>query len=129
MMPINTPSAVIHTLINAVRDCDVDAVVELFAEDAVLAVYPGSTGQGKPSIRSFFQGLFKMNPKIRYEFKDFIEAGDLALFTAKWTILSDVSQRLPVARTNYQAIVLQKQPDGNWLIVVDNPFGGAQHLE
>ena len=126
-MPTNTPTGVINKLINAVRDRDVEAIVELFAEDAVLAVYPGSTGQGRPSISSFFLGLLKMKPEVRYEFKDFIEVGDLALFTAKWTILGNMSQQLPVPRTNYQAIVLQKQLGGNWLIIVDNPFAGAHN--
>jgi ketosteroid isomerase-like protein len=26
-------------------------------------------------------------------------------------------------RTNYRAAILRKQPDGNWRIAADNPFG------
>ena len=129
MMPAKTPLIVINRLIAAIRERNLESMVALYAQDAILAVQPGSLVQGTASIRSFFEGLFRTNPENRYELKDFIEAGDLALFTAKWTILSPPLPNVPLPTTNHQAIILRKQPDGNWLIIVDNPWGAAEPLK
>ena len=123
MMPAKTPRVAVNRLIGALRDHDLQGAVELYEGDAMLAVYPGMVGQGTASIRTFFEGIFRLNTEIRYEVKNIIEVGDLALFTAKWTIIGSLSADLP--KTSHQATVMRKQPDGNWLIAVDNPWGAA----
>jgi uncharacterized protein (TIGR02246 family) len=122
-MPAKTPRVAINSLITALRDRDLEAVLALYEEDATVVVYPGMLGKGKAAIRAFFEGLFRLKPDIEHGVDAFTEAGDLTLFTAKWTILSAISQSLPVHRVNYHVAILRKQSDGNWLIAVDNPWG------
>jgi uncharacterized protein (TIGR02246 family) len=122
-MPAQTPRVAISRLITAVRDYDIEAALALYEEDATLVVYPGMLGKGKQAIRTFYEGIFRLKSEIQHGAEVFTEAGDLTLFTAKWKILSAISQSLPLNRTNYHVAILRKQTDGNWLIAVDNPWG------
>ena len=122
-MPAKTPNAVITRLITAVHDRDLEPVMALYEEDATMVVYPGMLGQGKTAIRAFYEGIFRLEGDIKHGVEAFTEAGDLTLFTAKWTIVGPIPPSLPLNRANYHAAILRKQPDGNWLIAVDNPWG------
>jgi uncharacterized protein (TIGR02246 family) len=115
----------INRLVAALNDNDIDALVALYEEDATLVIYPGMVGHGTPAVRRFFERVFTLKPRVKYESLVFTNAGDLVLFTAKWVILSDVPPHLPVPRTDYHvhAAILRKHPDGDWLISVDNPWG------
>ena len=105
------------------RDRDLEAVLELYEEDATLVVYPGMLGKGITAIRTFYEGIFRLEPNIQHGPDAFTEAGDLTLFAARWTILSPIPPNLPFNKTNHHAAILRKQADGNWLIAVDNPWG------
>jgi len=122
-MPAKTPGAVTTRLVTAVHDRDLEAVLALYEEDATLVVYPGMLGKGKTAIRTFYEGIFRLEGDIQHGAEAFTEAGDLTLYTAKWTIVGPMPPHLPLNRTNYHAALLRKQPAGNWLIAIDNPWG------
>jgi len=107
----------------ALRDRDLEAAVALYETDATVILNPGMLAKGTSSIHAFFEGIFSLKSDPKYEVRHLTEAGDLALFTAKWTIVGPLSPNTQVSRTNYQAVVLRKQADGGWLIAVDNPWG------
>jgi uncharacterized protein (TIGR02246 family) len=123
MMPAQTPRVAIGRFLAAVRNLDVEAVLALYEPDATVVVMPGMLGQGTTAIRSFYEGIFALKPEIRHGAEAFTEAGDLTLFTAKWTIVTPIPPSLPLNKTNYHSAILRKQRDGNWLIAVDNPWG------
>jgi uncharacterized protein (TIGR02246 family) len=111
---------------NALADRDVEAAVQLFQEDAIIAAFPGAVCQGRPSIRTFFSGLFSLDLVIEYEGKDLFEGEHVALFTSKWTVAGEPPHEVSIPKTNYQAVVLRKQGDGSWLIAIDNPFAPTE---
>jgi len=122
-MPAQTPRVLISRLVAAVRDYDIDAALALYEEDATMVVYPGMLGNGKEAIRKFYEGIFRLSPEIQHGVDAFTEAGNLTLFTAKWSIVGPIPPSLPLNRTNYHVAILRKQQGGNWLIAVDNPWG------
>jgi uncharacterized protein (TIGR02246 family) len=122
-MPAQTPRVAIGKFLTAVRDRDLEAILALYEQDATVVVYPGMLGKGITAIRTFFEGIFRLEPDIQHGVEAFTEAGDLTLFTAKWTIVGPIPPSLPLNRTNYHAAILRKQADGNWLFAVDNPWG------
>jgi uncharacterized protein (TIGR02246 family) len=122
-MQPKTPRIAINNLLAAVRDYDIDATLALYEEDATMVVYPGMLGNGKQAIRKFYEGIFRLEPQIQHGVEAFTDAGDLTLFVAKWNIVGPIPPNLPLNRTNHHAAILRKQPDGNWLIAVDNPWG------
>jgi ketosteroid isomerase-like protein len=125
-MPAQTPQILVTLLCGVLRDLDIAAAVELYEEQATLAVFPGTLCTGKASIRKSLEGLFRAKPVIRFELKNIAECGDVALFTAKWT--SSRPPNAAMSKTNYQAAILRRQPDAHWLIAVDNPWGPAPTL-
>ena len=122
-MPAKTPRLAMNSYISAMLDHDLEAAVALYEADATLVIYPGMLAKGATAIRKFFEGLLSIKPDFHYEAKVFTETDDLALFVARWTILGSIPPGLPVQRSNCHVAILRKQPDGNWLIAVDNPWG------
>jgi uncharacterized protein (TIGR02246 family) len=122
-MLASTPRLAISKLLAAMRALDAEAMLSLYEEDATVVILPGMLGQGKTAIRSFFENIFALKPEIQHGTDTFTEAGDLALFTAKWTIVTPIPANLLLNKTNYHSAILRKQPDGHWLIAVDNPWG------
>jgi len=122
MLP-KTPRVAANNLITALCDNDLKALMTLYEEDATLVVRPGMLAQGTAAIRTYYEGLFTLKPDIKYDARVFTETADLALFTANWTILNEALENFPVNRTNCHVAIMRKQPDGNWLIAVDNPWG------
>jgi uncharacterized protein (TIGR02246 family) len=125
MPPAMTPRSAADRLIAALYDRNLEAVVALYEEDATLVCYPGMVVKGISDIRNFLKNLFSLNVDVQYETRVFTDAGDLALFAAKWKILNMVRMPLPMPDASYlvHLIVLRKQPDGAWLIAIDNPWG------
>jgi len=124
-MPAKTPRIAAGRLIAALHDHDLEAAVALYEEDATLVCYPGMLVKGIPAIRTFLEGLFSLKADVRYDTRVFTEAGGLALFTAKWTLLNEVITPLPMPKVSHlvHVTLLRKQPDGAWLIALDNPWG------
>jgi ketosteroid isomerase-like protein len=91
---------------------DLETIVELFEDDAVIVVQPGMIAQGKPSIRTFFEGVLSLKPNIQYDVDHIMEAGDIALFTVCWRLEGPVQKSSPVAANNYQSTLLRRQANG-----------------
>lgn len=81
------PDEVIQAVYEAVAAKDVDAAMELVAEDAVLVLIPPPAGLdgtfvGKAEIRDWWEGLAMDNG--RAEFSDIAVSGNAATWKAKW---------------------------------------------
>jgi len=124
-MRAKTPRIAASRLIAALHDRDLEAAVALYEDDATLVCYPGMLVKGLPAIRTFLEGLFSLKADVHYGTRVFTEVGDLTLFAAKWTLLNVIQTPLPMPKASYlvHITLLRKQPDGDWLIAVDNPWG------
>jgi ketosteroid isomerase-like protein len=99
---------------------DLDGMVSLYEEDAILAGQEG-VAQGLDAIRAGYETFFAMGADI-----DFVgdgvsyELGDLALCHGHWkmTVGADVVAEAKTAE------VARRGPDGKWRYILDNPFGG-----
>ena len=54
-----------------------------------------------------------------------IEAGDIALYCSEWIGNEIALNGSPVQIGGKSTDVLRRQPDGGWLIALDNPMGTA----
>jgi ketosteroid isomerase-like protein len=64
-----------------------------------------------------------MNGKLDLKVKRVLMASDLALVTSEWTCNGTGPDGKPVNIAAISADVLRQQPDGTWLLVIDNPWG------
>ncbi|ONF72917.1 YybH family protein [Amycolatopsis keratiniphila] len=89
---------------------DVDGLVALYEPDAVLAFPPGNIATGHAEIRKVFEEFVAAAPELLPGRQHpAMVSGDLAL-TASTLTNGDVT--VEVAR---------RQPDGSWLLVLDQP--------
>lgn len=102
---------------------DFDALMEFYAEDAVLVVQPGQIASGKPQIRKAFEAIakhFKNELTVTQGDAQVIEGAGTALVIME-TLLFFGEANEPVKRK--ATYVFQKDQTGRWLCTVDNSYG------
>ena len=99
---------------------DVDAVAELYEEDATLIVPPdGRQVRGKAEIRDAAAGTFALHATADFRVVGKLQRDGLALTHGRWRL----DGRDPAARGSSPGrgtLVSRRQPDGRWLIAVDD---------
>jgi ketosteroid isomerase-like protein len=51
-----------------------------------------------------------------------VSSGDIALYSTKWTLSLMGPDGSPVKMNGKGGVVLRRQPDGQWLIAIENPW-------
>jgi uncharacterized protein (TIGR02246 family) len=102
-----------------VNDGDVEGFVALYAADASMVLPDGSTVTGHGAIREVATQVVAMQGRMTVTTRYVIEAGDLAILSNEWTLTAGGESMSAIT-----AEVAQRQPDGGWLYVIDNPYAG-----
>jgi len=109
----------------AMNEGDLDKALALYDDNAVFVQEPGKPViQGKPGIRKVLEEFQAINPQLKVEVLQFVEADDVAFFTLKWEIRGTSPEGQEVHVSSYDGNVVRRQPDGSWKTVIDNPFHG-----
>lgn len=99
---------------------DIEGLVSLYEDNAMLVSAPGSIAIGAQAIRDALTTLTAMKGTIRFVGDGVLfEADDLALTHGRWEMSIDGMDDV-VAST---AEVARLQPDATWKYVIDNPWG------
>jgi uncharacterized protein (TIGR02246 family) len=101
---------------------DFDALLEVYADDAVLVVKPGLQVTGKAAIRQAFERIaafFEHGVRVRQAGMVVLESGDTALALAR-TVVS--APNLPEV-TRSATYVFRKDGGGRWRCAIDNSYG------
>jgi uncharacterized protein (TIGR02246 family) len=115
--------AAIDTNNAAVASGNIDAILATYDTNATMVAQPGSTIAGTAALREAFKQFTAINPKITVVKQDLLQSGDTALHTYTWKMTGKTPDGHPIEQSGYSIIVLRKQDNGKWLIVIDNPFG------
>jgi ketosteroid isomerase-like protein len=51
------------------------------------------------------------------------QTGDIALVTARWELSGTGADGKPFKMSGHSAEVCRRQPNGDWLFVIDTPWG------
>ena len=108
----------------AINEEDLEAVMSVYSEDAVLVVRPGLNAVGKPRIREAMAAIaayFKHGLVVKQDGMTILEAGDTALVLAR-TVISAPNTPTEVRSATY---VFNRAANGDWLCVIDNSYGHA----
>jgi uncharacterized protein (TIGR02246 family) len=106
----------------AINQEDFDTVVDLYAEDAVLVIKPGTNAVGKTQIRRAMEAIaahFEGSLDVRQAGMVILETGDTALVLAK-TLVS--AKNFPVIERN-ATYVFKKDRHDRWVCAIDNSYG------
>jgi uncharacterized protein (TIGR02246 family) len=107
----------------AVAAGDMDAILATFEPNAVMAAQPGMNVAGTAALRGAFEQFLAINPRITVTSQETIQAGDIALHSYTWKMSGKAPDGSPVEQSGFSTVVLRRQADGRWLMVIDNPFG------
>lgn len=101
---------------------DVDKILDLYEDGAVLFAPKAPATIGKAGIRTAFQGLLGA-PGIKMSFKttsvEVSHSGDLAVQRATFQVETTDKDGKPSTETGQGVVVWKKQSDGSWKIIAD----------
>ncbi len=121
-----SPLETVEQLDEAFNRGDVEAVLGFYEEDATIVAEPGTIATGKAELRRVYEWILSNIKGIaKQEKTHVIETGDIALFTSKWSFTRTALNGTAVSREAYASVILRKNKDGDWRIVVDNSWGPA----
>lgn len=123
-MPARTPEEVHKLFIEYFSAADVDGVLSLYEPQATMMPQPGQTVSGTEAIGEALKGFLALNGKFNMTDTKVIESGDLAIVYSAWTLAGTDPEGNEVNLSGKTSDVVRRQSDGNWLIVIDNPYGG-----
>ncbi|MEO3416976.1 DUF4440 domain-containing protein [Roseovarius sp. CAU 1744] len=118
---------VIETMTASFAQADIDKVMSTYEPNAVIMFEPGVGLSDEEAIRQGFTEFASLNPSFTYGEHQVVVAGDVGLHISPWKMNGTTPDGNPMELGGLSVAVLRKQPDGKWLMVIDNPYGG-QHL-
>ncbi len=118
-MIASSPEHAIELLDQAFNEGDLDSVLRLYEDAAVVVPEPGKEARGIAELRSLYQKLMKPGITAKQLKTAVLEADGVALFLSRWTLTVDGAP----PETFISTTVFRKQPDGGWKALIDNARG------
>lgn len=115
----------IDAMVAAFTAHDIDGIIATYEPSAVVVGQPGVPVGGTPALRELFAQFIAINPKFTFTAHDIVQAGDIALHFNVWKMTGKAPDGTSVDQGGLSVVVLRKQSDGRWLMVIDNPYGDA----
>jgi ketosteroid isomerase-like protein len=103
---------------------DLEAMLSLYDPKAVFVIKPGRVTKNPAELRAALQHVVALRGRLSIKPGTFTRFDDLVLVLGTFTLVGSRSDGTPFERTSRFADVLHHQPDGSWLIAIDNPYGG-----
>jgi len=116
-----TPGELLLRVDRAFREGELEELLACYESNATMVVKPGILATGAVAIRAAFTGILAApdRPDVRHEKFNVIEAGEIALFSSRWTLYAGEKALL----TRYATSVLRRHADHGWRILIDNAHG------
>lgn len=121
MFTVQTPEAFNETWARAFNSRELNHLLALYEDDAVLADAT-RTVRGKAEIATVLGELLKVPGTLNGRNNFCLQLGDLALLRADWVLRdSDGNQIM----SGSSAEIIRRQPAGNWLYAIDHAAGAS----
>jgi ketosteroid isomerase-like protein len=119
-----TPEDLLNSQVEEFNKGNINFLMTLYEKDACFASEPGQVVNDLESIRKNLQGFINMGARLEAKVKRVIHASDLALLITEWSITgTEPTNGTPINSVGRGTIVLRRQSDGTWLMVIENPWG------
>ena len=124
-MRAETPEQAIELFSRCLNTGDFDGALSLYEPDAAFVPQPGVVLTGLDAIREALAGFVALEPAITGRIAKVIRAGDTALVTNAWKLTGTQPDGQAIALEGLSSDVVRQQPDGRWLVVIDDPWGST----
>ena len=118
------PAEVYSTYLKAFNAGNVDATLACYEPQACFMSRSGRAAYGAAELREVFRLTFVNKPYMKFNVRKVIPAGeDLALVVLEWRSKSVAADGEVKLWSGMATDIVRRQPDGEWKIVLDNPYG------
>jgi uncharacterized protein (TIGR02246 family) len=102
---------------------NIDGVVGLYEPDAVLLVPGGDMATGHDAIRAAITQLVSSGLQLQMNVTKVLRCGDTAVLYNDWTGSTTTPEGKTEPMSGKSVEVVRRQPDGTWLMAIDDPNG------
>ncbi|HEV2487852.1 MAG TPA: DUF4440 domain-containing protein [Terracidiphilus sp.] len=118
-----SPEHAVELMDQAFNQGDLEELLSFYEDAAVVVTEAGKVARGPADLRAFFAQAIRSGLSANQLKTYVIETDGIALFLSRWTLSSAGDSSAAVPRTFIATSVFRKQSDGNWKVLIDNPFG------
>jgi ketosteroid isomerase-like protein len=104
---------------------DLGTLLKLYDDQSLLVAEPGKPVQGLENIKQALMGFLALKLPIQLTVRRTYESGDVGLCVADWSIAGKGPDGKDVKLGGTSAEVVRKTSGGNWVYVIDSPYGTA----
>lgn len=124
-MSARTPEDVHHRWTRFFLAGDLDGCVSMYEPNAIMidVGHPGQFVSGHAAIREGLNDLLAIKKEFELRFLKALESGDIAILYSRWKLAGTGRDGSAVRMKGQTSDVVRRQPDGSWLLVIDNPLG------
>lgn len=115
----------IEAMTSAFHEGDIEGIMRTYEPAAVVVGEPGAPVQGDGPLRAMFAGFIAAKAHFTFDGHEVVAADDIALHLTPWKMTGVAPDGGSISGAGLSIAVLRRQADGNWLMVIDNPFGDA----
>lgn len=116
--------ATVDRMTSAFERSDIDTVMSSYEPGAVVLFEPGQPVTDEQQLRQMFSGMAAANPSFTYSGHEVVVSGDTGLHIAPWQMVAHTPDGQEIRQSGLSVAVLQRQSNGSWKMVIDNPHGG-----
>ena len=115
----------IDAMTSAFNQGDIDGIMRTYEPGAVVFGQPGAGVSGASALRAMFAGFIAAKANFTFRGHEVIQSGDIGVHLSPWNMTGVGPDGKPIVGDGFSIAVLRRQPDGRWLMVIDNPFGDS----
>jgi len=123
MSKIVTPEALLNSQVEEFNKGNISFLMTLYEKDACFAFKPGQVVKDLESLRRTLQDFIGKGAKLEARIKRVLQAGNLALLITEWSLNETEPDGRIINLTGRGTVVLRRQSDDTWLMVIENPWG------
>ena len=124
---INDPNKGHEIYTKALNEKNLNVLLDIYADDAVMVLPGGRILQGKKDIHRFFVDTIKIIDTITLTTVFRMNYKDTVVFRSKYRAVFNTPDGKKIVQDTSGIEVMRKQNDGNWLFVADHHYGGADY--
>jgi ketosteroid isomerase-like protein len=117
------PEDVLDLQVKEFNKGNISFLMTRYENGACFASNPGQVVEDLKNIRQSLQSFIDMRSKLEATVKRVLQANDLTLLITEWSINGTRPDGESINLTGRGAVILRQQYDGNWLMVIENPWG------
>jgi ketosteroid isomerase-like protein len=121
----HTPATTVERFSELLSQGRIEALLELYEDDAAFLPEPGRAVVGTVSIRAELERFAALQPRMTGSVAKVVETRDTALVAYRWQLEGTAPDGSRVDMAGTSADVLRRRPDGSWGVLIDDPWGAG----